>query len=87
MMDRDTLNGIALKFDTTPGKIASLNKFSLSVSAPILPGQVSSQSVVCAIKNNSVASAQIAQTRGDITSIVCYSLLVKEPFHWNLHIL
>ena len=43
VMDRDTLNGIALKFDTTPGKIASLNKFSLSVSAPILPGQVSSK--------------------------------------------
>ena len=45
VMDKDTLNGIALKFDTTPGKIASLNKFSLSVSASILPGQVSGKFV------------------------------------------
>ena len=41
VMDRDTLNSIALKFDTTPSEIAQLNrKHHGASSVALIPGEV-----------------------------------------------
>jgi len=39
-MECDTLNSIALKFDTTPSEIAHLNKKPPGLAFSLLPGEV-----------------------------------------------
>lgn len=40
VMECDTLNSIALKFDTTPSEIAHLNKKPPGLAFSLLPGEV-----------------------------------------------
>ena len=39
VMEHDTLNGIALKFDTTPSQLAHLNRKQLGM-VTLIPGEV-----------------------------------------------
>ncbi len=43
VMECDTLNTIALKFETTPGKLAQINKKPLGSSFVLFPGDVSGE--------------------------------------------
>ena len=57
VMERDSLNSIALKFDTTPSEIARLNKKPPGLSFSLFPGEVGLLHILllprtCVLQNN-----------------------------------
>lgn len=58
-MDHDTLNSIAVKFETTPAELARLNKKPLGPTSTVFTGEVKVDNVILVSSNESATLSEI----------------------------